>query len=244
MPYQDLELTSPWLNAAGAAGFTPPTRWPWPEPPGAWVTNPISLQARSPADNRAAVAYNGGVLLHSGLANPGLSTVLRRHAEAWARSPLSCWAHIFGRTADEIRQMVLKLEEVEGVAAIELGFDDEIEAEAAIPLVEAGLGELPLFISIPFLRANEPWPQVLGVLGVAGITLSAPRGTLLGPNGRQVSGRLYGSSLFPQILTAVKFTRSWDLPVIAAAGVYRLEDGKTLLEAGAAAVQIDTALWI
>lgn len=126
--------------------------------------------------------------------------------------------------------MVLRLEGLEGVAAIELGLDGEMEAEEAIPQVEAALGELPLYVSIPFPRAGETWPRVLGALGVAGITLSAPRGVLPGPGGRQVGGRLYGPALFPLMLAAVRQARSWDLPVIAGSGVYQLEDGRALLE--------------
>ena len=241
----DLDLESPWMNAAGTLGFTPPERWDWPHPAGAWVTDPISLSPRSPADNRAALSFPGGALVHSGLPNPGLNAVLRRHAEAWARSPLPAWPHIFGRSPEEIHGMVLRLEEVEGVAAIELGIDDDCPAEEALVQVDAALGELPLAVSVPLARAGEPWLERLSRMGASALVLSARRGTLPDNEGRLVSGRLYGPALFPQVLVAVHaLSQSLRLPIIAGAGVYRPQDGEALLKAGAWGIQLDTVLWL
>jgi dihydroorotate dehydrogenase (NAD+) catalytic subunit len=240
----DLDLSTPWMNAAGSAGFTPPERWPWPEAAGAWVTNPISLAPRSPAENRRTLTFPGGALLHSGLPNPGLSTVLRQHAERWARSALPAWVHLIGRTPDEIHQMMLRLEGIEGVAAIELGLGDELSAQEALTWAEAALGELPLVVNLALNRAGESWLGELPTLGASAITLAAPRGLLHGADGKLVSGRMVGPCLVPQILAAVVEAQRWRLPVIAGAGVYRPEDGKTLLEAGAWGIQIDTCLWL
>jgi dihydroorotate dehydrogenase len=73
---QGLDLRSPWLNAAGSLGFTPPESWTWSEPPGAFVTNPVSLFPRTPAEGRGIIPFPGGFLLHSGLPNPGLKGLL------------------------------------------------------------------------------------------------------------------------------------------------------------------------
>ncbi len=240
----DLDLATPWMNAAGAAGFAPPERWPWPEPAGAWVTNPLSLSPRSPAENRAAVGFAGGALLHSGLPNPGLSAVLRRHAPAWGRSAVPAWVHIFGRTPDEIHQLVLRLEGVEGVGAIELGISDELAGGDALAWAEAALGELPLVVNLSLARAAEDWLGELGRLGASAISLSGPRGALAGAGSRLVSGRLYGPSLLPLVFSAVHQAQRHHLPVIAGAGVYKIEDGQELLAAGAWGVQLDTVLWL
>ncbi len=240
----DLDLSTPWMNAAGAAGFTPPERWPWPEPAGAWVTNPLSLSPRSPADSRLVVSYPGGALLHSGLPNPGLNTVLRRHASAWARSPLTAWVHVFGRTPDEIHQMVVRLEGIEGVGAIELGIGDDLSGEDALAWAEAALGELPLVVNLSLARAAEDWLSDLSILGASAISLCGPRGALAGADGRLVSGRLYGPSLLPLMFTALRQAQRHHLPLIAGAGVYKFEDGQALLNAGAWGVQLDTILWL
>lgn len=241
----DLDLATPWMNAAGTVGFVPPERWNWPELAGAWVTNPISLSPRSPAENRTALGFPGGALLHSGLPNPGLKTVLQRHAERWARSSLPAWVHIFGRSPDEIHQMVLRLEDVEGVAAIELGIDEGLSGAEALQQAEAALGELPLVVSLPFPRAGEDWLGKLAGLGASAVTLAGPRGVLPAPGSRLVGGRLYGPSLLPQMMAAVQaFSQKFRLPVIAGAGVYRVEDGHTLLKGGAWGIQLDLGLWI
>ncbi len=240
----DLDLATPWMNAAGAVGFAPPERWPWPEAAGAWVTNPLSLSPRSPAESRAAQAFPGGALLHSGLPNPGLKAVLKRYAARWQRSPLPAWAHVIGRSADEIHQMMLRLEGIEGVSAIELGVGNELTGQEALTWAEAALGELPLVIHLPMRRVSEAWLGELARLGASAITLSAPRGVLPGPDGKPCGGRVYGPSLLPLMMDAVQESQRWRLPVIAGAGVYRFEDGKALLAAGAWAVQIDTLLWL
>jgi dihydroorotate dehydrogenase (NAD+) catalytic subunit len=244
----DLDLFSPWMNAAGMVGFAPPERWNWPEPAGAWVTNPLSLGPRTPAESRAAMSFPGGALVHSGLPNPGLKAILHRYAERWAHSSLPAWVHIFGHSADEIHQMVLRLEEVEGVAAIELGIGDDLPAQVALAQIRAAQGELPLVVSLPFQRAGEDWLGDLIKLGASAITLRGPRGALPAPEGgesRPISGRLYGPALLPQVMETMQFLRQrLRLPIIAGAGVYRVEDGQALLKAGAWGIQIDTVLWL
>jgi dihydroorotate dehydrogenase (NAD+) catalytic subunit len=244
----DLDLFSPWMNAAGMVGFAPPERWNWPEPAGAWVTNPLSLGPRTPAESRATMSFPGGALVHSGLPNPGLKAILHRYAERWAHSSLPAWVHIFGHSADEIHQMVLRLEEVEGVAAIELGIGDDLPAQVALAQIRAAQGELPLVVSLPFQRAGEDWLGDLIKLGASAITLRGPRGTLPAPEGgesRPISGRLYGPALLPQVMETMQFLRQrLRLPIIAGAGVYRVEDGQALLKAGAWGIQIDTVLWL
>lgn len=241
----DLDLASPWMNAAGMLGFTPPERWDWPAPAGAWVTNPLSLGPRTPTESRTGLSFPGGALIHSGLPNPGLNAVLRRYAERWARSALPAWVHIFGRSPDEIHTLVLRLEEMEGVSAIELGIGDDCSGADALAQVDSALGELPLVVSLPLPRAGEAWLNELPRLGASALTLAGPRGALFAADGHLVSGRIYGPALLPQMMAAVQFLRQrFRLPVIAGGGVYRLEDGAALLKAGAWGIQIDTALWL
>jgi dihydroorotate dehydrogenase len=156
--------------------------------------------------------------------------------------------HIFGHSPDEIHQMVLRLEEVEGVGAIELGIGDDLPAQDALLQVRTALGELPLVVSLPFRRAGEDWLVELIKLGASAITLSGARGALPVPGsgeGRLIRGRLYGPALLPQVMETVQALRQrLRLPVIAGAGVYRAEDGRALLKAGAWGIQIDTALWL
>ena len=74
---QDLTFRTPLMNAAGMLGFIPNPRAPldlgWL---GAFVTNPVSLSPRQPAENRVMLPFAGGFLLHTGLPNPGLRVVI------------------------------------------------------------------------------------------------------------------------------------------------------------------------
>ena len=74
---QDLAFRTPLMNAAGALGFIPNRRAPFDLGClGAFVTNPISLSPRQPAENRVILPFAGGFLLHTGLPNPGLRAAL------------------------------------------------------------------------------------------------------------------------------------------------------------------------
>ncbi len=240
---QDLYLDTPWMNAAGMLGFAPPARWPVPEPMGAFVTNPVSLGARTPAAERGLFAYPGGALLHSGLPNPGLSRVLRRYGERWGQSGLPVWVHLIGTNPDEIHQMVERLEGREGIMAVELGLPPDAHGDAALAFVEAAYGELPVVVHLPLTAAGEPWLSELPGLGVRALSLGAPRGSLPAASGGLVSGRMYGAALFPLMMAAIQSTRRLGLPVIAGAGIYRRQDAQALRDAGAWAVQLDTVLW-
>jgi dihydroorotate dehydrogenase (NAD+) catalytic subunit len=242
--YIDLDLSSPWMNAAGTLGFAPTAEgWSWPEMQGGFVTNPVSANVRTPAEMRAALPYPGGSLLHTGLPNPGLKSVLRKYAERWARSTLPVWVHLLANDPNEIHSMVLALEEVEGVTAVEIGILPGATSELALTLLEAAVGELAVVANLTLTSAGESWLRQLPRLGVSGISLTGPRGALP-QNGKILNGRLVGPGLYPQALAALQALRGVDLPVVVGSGIYSAAAGRALLEAGAAAVQVDTALWL
>ena len=249
---QDLDFRSPWLNAAGSLGYSPPETWAWSEPIGAFVTNPVSLFPRTPAEQRAVIPFPGGFLLHSGLPNPGLKGLLAG-ARRWERSGVPLWVHIIGDAPEEIERMVRILESQEAVSAIELGIAPLAEPELALKLARAALGELPLVVNFPLTAAAESWVDKLAGLGASAISLGAPRGLLPAsgtpgaagmPGARMIAGRLYGPAVLPLALAAVRSLRRQSLPVIAGGGVYRKADGEALLAAGAIAVQLDSVLWL
>jgi dihydroorotate dehydrogenase len=242
---QTLDFRTPWLNAAGSLGFSPPGQWRWGEPMGVFVTNPISLFPRTPAEERAAILFPGGFLLHTGLPNPGLKGLLAG-VRRWRRDAgdLPVWVHIFGDNVSEIEQLVRSLENLENVSAIELGLNSGVDAGLALLLVRSALGELPLVVNIPLTCAAEAWVDKLTDLGASAISLAPPRGWLPGANGKLVGGRLYGPAMLPLALAAVRSLKRQSLPVIASGGVYRKADGEALLAAGAAAVQLDSVLWL
>ncbi len=243
MRREELTLASPWINAAGSLGFAPGVDWPVPMAQGAFVTNPVSLRPRIPAEDRTLIEYPGGFLLHTGVANPGLGEVVKRFAARWARSPLPVWVHLLADTPENVAQMVAALEGLDGVAAIVLGIPPRAYGEQVMSLVAAAGGERPLVVEVPLTAAGDGWVGRLAGLGVAALSLGAPRGALPNSGGEIIGGHLVGPGLFPQVLAAVRAARRSRLPLIASAGVYTREQGEALLQAGAWAVALDGVLW-
>ena len=243
LPREDLTLASPWINCAGSLGFAPGGGWTVPFEQGAFVTNPISLRPRTPAEDRALIEYPGGFLIHTGVANPGISEAIKRFAARWARATLPVWVHILADTPENVRQMVQNLEELEGVSAIVLGLPPRAYGEQAMALTAAASGERPLVVEIPLSSASDGWVGRLAGLGVSALSLAAPRGALPCKGREVIGGHLIGPGLFPQVLAAVRTARRSHLPLIASAGVFSRVQGETLLQAGAWAVGLDGVLW-
>jgi dihydroorotate dehydrogenase (NAD+) catalytic subunit len=242
MARTEIEFPSPYLNAAGSLGFAPPARWALPEAQGIFITNPLSRAARKPAAARALIPYPGGYLFHSGLPNPGLPGVLKKHAAHWQRAPIPVWVHLIPASPFDAAWMARQLEGLENVAALEIGLEvGENPASALETIAAAAEGELPVIAALPF-NAAGPWLKKLRSAGAAALTLSAPRGMLPGPTGR-CAGRLYGPALFPLLLAALVTACRHDLPVIAGAGIWSRASAAAALSAGACAVQVDGILW-
>jgi dihydroorotate dehydrogenase (NAD+) catalytic subunit len=243
MPKFDLAFSSPFMNAAGSLGFAPERREPVTfVSMGAFVTNPISRTARTPAHADRFMPYPGGALLHSGHPNPGLRRALQRYAAHWRRASLPILVHLLAENPADLANMVERLEGLEGVIGIELGLPPDCEPLAAQALVQAAAGELPLVVRLPLERAADLAQALAGGL-VSAFSLGPPRGAIIDPQGNPLHGRLYGPAIFPQALAAVHKLAKSEIPVIGAGGIYRLVDAKAMLSAGAIAVQLDAVLW-
>ena len=239
----DLSLDPPLMNAAGSLGFAPDPRAPLDlSLLGAFVTNPISLTLRTPAQERACLPYPGGFLLHTGYPNPGIRAILRRCAARWERSVRPILVHILAQHGDEVFKIVQQLEKLDNLAGVELGMPPEAGPDLVAELVSAALGERPVVARLPLERALELASAAVGA-GAAALSLGAPRGALLDESGKLVHGRLYGSSLFPLSLETVQRLARLDMPVIGAGGVYLSQQVEAMLRLGAVAVQLDAVLW-
>lgn len=253
MPKRDLDLRKPWMNAAGSLGFAPDRRAPAPwEDFGAFVTNPISLRPRRPAERPVLVEFPGGFLLHSGLPNPGMPATVKKYGRAWVESALPVIVHLMADRPEETQRMVEILEKQENVAAAELGFAPLLADDIIMLAVEMCQGELPLIVSLPDEQLLRLGPQLVQA-GAVALSLAPPRGMLPAGQSREadppprkglVSGRLFGQALFPRSLDLVHSAARLGLPVIGAGGVYSPADAAAMLSAGALAVQMDAGLWL
>ena len=240
---RDLYFSKPLMNAAGSLGFAPD---PWSaislDSFGTFVTNPISFRPRLPTAQPALLEFPGGFLLHTGLPNPGLSSVIKNHAARWKRCELPIIVNLIGDRPEESKRMVQTLEGIENVMAVELGFAPMLADDIIRLTLEMCLGELPLVFSLSVEQVLSLGPRLVQD-GAAAISISAPRGALT-RDGQLINGRIHGPSLFPRSLEIVHSASKVGIPIIGGGGVWGDEDVADMLAAGAMAVQIGTALWV
>jgi dihydroorotate dehydrogenase len=241
---QDLYFARPYLNAAGSLGFDP-GRYSRQENAlelGAFVTNPLSFRPRQPANHPKLLDYAGGFLLHSGLPNPGLDAALQRYARKWRDSPMPVIVHLMADRPEEAARMARRLESIENIMAVELGFAPGLSDDILRYALEMSLGELPVIMNLPHEQVLSLGPRLVQD-GASAISLAAPRGSLY-REGKLTSGRLYGPALLPRSLEIVHAAARLGLPVIGAGGVYSLADAEAMLALGALAAQFDAVLWL
>lgn len=249
---RDLYFSKPLINSAGSLGFAPDSRNGISlDSFGAFVTNPISLRPRMPTVEPKNISFSGGVLLHTGLPNPGFNQVIKKYSAKWNRAELPIIVHLMADRPEETQQMVRQLENLENVMAVQLGFAPLLSDDIILLNLEMCLGELPLIFALPHEQVLSLGPKLIQE-GAIAISISSPRGAMpdLTPNpsperrGELVTGRMYGKSLFPRSLDIVRSAGMIGLPIIGAGGVWDDLDVVSMLSVGAMAVETDIRLWI
>ena len=243
-----LIVASPVMPAAGTVGFGDSyKRLIDYSRLGAIVTNPVTLAPRQPAAGARIVPLESGLLLHTGLPNPGLRRVIAQYRKTWDRMPAPVILHLAAADPRQLRRASELIDSVDEIAAVEIGLDDDIDLDDALDLVAAAAIEKPLLLRLPFYEASTLAAPVADAGIDALVVCGAPRGTARDPvSGRLVSGRIYGPLLKPMILRLVGRLRRQlpdDLPLIGAGGIHSPADARDYLEAGAAAVQVDSVIW-
>jgi dihydroorotate dehydrogenase len=243
---RDLYFSKPLINSAGSLGFAPDFRSLGDFGSlnlGAFVTNPISLRQRMPTTNPSVIEFSGGVLLHTGLPNPGFSNVVKKYSAKWNRAELPIIVHLMADRPEETQQMVRQLENLENVMAVQLGFAPLLSDDIILLNLEMCLGELPLIFALPHEQILSLGPKLIQE-GASAISISSPRGAMYDENKNLITGRMYGKSLFPRSLDIVKSAGMIGLPMIGAGGVWSDIDVESMLAVGAMAVETDIRLWV
>jgi len=242
-----LRLACPVMVAAGCYGLGTEYRGLVDEGSlGAVVVGPVTPHPRRGAHPPRAVPIPGGILLHTGLDNPGLPAVLQRYSRAWARSPAPVILHLAATTPDEVEAACERLAAVETVAAVELGLADFVEPDEAATLVAAAVTAYergPVLVRLPLEAATRLAGPVAAAGADALVVGAPPRGTTL-HQGRFITGRLYGPFVLPLAMRALRrVAEVVDRPLIGCGGVYTASDAVAFLRAGAVAVQVGSLIW-
>lgn len=244
-----LVVESPVMNAAGTLGFGDEYRDLLDLATlGAFVTNPLTYTPWNPATGTRVVALDAGVLVHTGLPNPGLAKAVAQHRAVWERLPMPVIAHIVVNTVEEVDRCLALLDEEESIDAVELGLNDDISPAELQWYTRAACErtEKPILARVPFGASVEHLHAAVDA-GVGALVVCAPpRGTARDQAGRLVAGRVYGPLIKPIVLRMVgQLARRFsDIPLIGAGGIHSPQDARDYLEAGAAAVQVDSVTWV
>lgn len=244
-----LRLSVPLMNAAGTLGFaSEAARLLDLSLLGAFVTNPISHRPRRAAVGTRVVPLDSGVVVHTGLPNPGLSKAHRRYAAKWKMLPTALILHLIANQPDEISDSAAFLDNLDEVQAIELGIADLATHRDVKLIVSAARRacQKPLLVRLPLYQAVYLYAAAAESGADALVVAAPPRGSVRDPlSGQFVGGRLYGPWLKPLALRLVgQIAARVKLPVIGSGGVHHPDDVRDYLDAGAKAVQVDSALWI
>lgn len=238
-----LDLPQPYLNAAGSLGFVPKeASLPNGLTLGAFITNPISLQARRPSLGQRILAFPGGVLLHTGLPNPGLRRCIQDYGMAWAHAGIPIVLDLLVNEPAGLRKVMPNIEALDNILAVELNIPADASPGLAADLCSAAAGKLPVIAQLSLLRAEELADRCLAS-GASAVSLGPPRGSLPGEEGSLVNGRLYGPAIYPQALAVTQSLGRAGVPVIAGGGMQGEAEARAALAAGAMAVQLDVGLW-
>lgn len=214
---------------------------------GAIVTNPVTWKARRIARGPRVVPLPSGVMIHTGLPNPGVGKIISRYQESWKRSLAPVIVHVVATSPDDVARCARALDYADGVAGIELGLHD-LATPDDIEMILAAAHEntlRPILVRIPLYTAVET-ARAAEAAGAGGLVVAAPpRGTTRDPEtGLLVGGRIYGPWLKVQTLRAVgQVARAVDIPVIGSGGIHSADDARDFIDAGAVAVQIDSLTW-
>jgi dihydroorotate dehydrogenase (NAD+) catalytic subunit len=244
-----LILETPVMPAAGTFGFGEVYRdFVEIEKLGAVITAPVTYEPWSPATGTRVVPLDAGILVHTGLPNPGLNKILKEKRKLWHSLPLPVILHLVGTADEHVRKSAARIDEEDSIDAIELGLYDDISWKDASLIVRAAVSktEKPVMVRLPLQDAYEIADAVADA-GASTLVIGAPpRGTARDPvTGRLVSGRIYGPLVKPIVLRVVgQLCRRIDIPIVGAGGIHSAQDARDYIDAGAVAVQLDSVFWI
>ena len=244
-----LVVEAPVMNAAGTLGFGDEYRDLLDlDTLGAFVTNPLTYTHWNPATGTRVVPLDAGVLVHTGLPNPGLKKVIEQHRAVWERLPIPVIAHVVVNNVDEVQRCMTMLDREVIIAGIEIGLSDEISPAETEWFIRAAVDRLekPLLARLPFGASIDHFNAAIDGGADALVFCAPPRGTARDQAGRLVAGRVYGPLVKPIVLRMIgQLARRFSsIPIIGAGGIHTPQDARDYLEAGAVAVQVDSVTWV
>jgi dihydroorotate dehydrogenase (NAD+) catalytic subunit len=244
---QGVPVANPILLAGGSIGYGEAIpRGPALARLGGVVVGPIMASSRGGLPPPRVAHGLGGLVLEHGGQNRGVKGAITRYAKLWPRLGCPVVAQVADVDARGMGRMAALLAECRGIVGVELLplTDNRDEAVQMVKAV-AREADLPIWVKVR-LPWTEAWAAALVDAGAHGLVVGqAMRGQLSAPTG-VVEGALYGPLTFGLMLPVLRATAQLALPaaLIACGGIHTPAQLEQALDAGADAVQIDSAFWV
>jgi dihydroorotate dehydrogenase (NAD+) catalytic subunit len=246
---QPLQIINPVIGASGIFGFAGEyAKLIDLSKLGAIVTNPVTWKPRRAASGTRVVPLDSGVLVHTGLPNPGIHQVYQQNALKWKNSPAPIIVHIVATTPDDVGKCAQMLDMNDGVVGIEIGLGDQATHREARLMIGAARenSHLPILARLPLYQAVNVAVAAEEAGADALVIAGPPRGTARDPlTGQLVGGRVYGPWIKALALRMVgQIAGQVNIPVIGCGGIHNPDDARDYIEAGAIAIQVDSVTWV
>jgi dihydroorotate dehydrogenase (NAD+) catalytic subunit len=231
------------LGAFCSKGITPEPR----------QGNPMPRIAETPA----------GMLNAIGLQNPGIDGFIRKYPPLWESWDVPAIVNISAETVEDFAMMARKLDDVPGVAALEVniscpnihaggfcfGWDAGMSAEVTQAVRQATT--LPIIVKLS--PGAIDIPEIAVAVEEAGADAISLINTLVGmsidtktrkPRLANHTGGLSGPAVKPVAVRMVyQAAMAVNIPIIGLGGISELTDALEFFMAGASAIQIGTAVF-
>lgn len=262
---RELRLRNPVMVASGCFGYgLEYARQVDIQRLGAIVCKGTTLHPRAGNPPPRLAETPSGLLNSIGLQNPGVEAVIAEYAPLWAEWTVPVIVNIAGETVAEYAALARRLDEVPGVAGLEVniscpnvarggmafGVDPGSAAEVTRAVRQATT--LPLIVKLtPNTAQVAAVARAVVEAGADAVSLiNTVRGMVMDVAARRPvlvrgSGGLSGPAIRPIALAIVyEVAGTVEVPIIGLGGIANAHDALEFLLAGASAVQVGTACFV
>lgn len=262
---RELRLRNPVMAASGCFGYgLEYSRYIDIQRLGALVCKGTTLRPRAGNPPPRLAETPSGLLNSIGLQNPGVETVIAEYAPLWAQWEVPVLVNIAGETVAEYAELARRLDEVPGVAGLEvniscpnvaaggMAFGVDRQAAAEVTRAVRRATTLPVLVKLsPNVTDIAAVAQAVVEEGADALTLiNTVRGMVMDVERRRPLlsrgiGGLSGPAIRPIALAMVyEVARKVKVPIVGLGGIVTAHDALEFLLAGASAVQIGTACFL
>ena len=231
---------------------------------GAVVVKGLSLEPKAGNPPPRVVETPAGMLNAIGLQNIGIDAFLSQKLPKLKEKGATVIVNFFGNTAEEYLELARKLDEAEGIHALEVNIScPNVKAGGIVfgtdPSVAGKLvSDIKSCTSLPLIVKLSPNVTDIGLMARAvedaGADAISMINTLTGmsidiktrrPKLANITGGLSGPAIRPVAVRMVwEASKAVNIPIIGIGGIMNAGDAMEFIIAGASAVQIGTASFI